>query len=127
MARGLAKTAAVLAATSALVSSCDDQRRSEQDQIVSYASHEPGSVRRPTNEASFRLLGAEGPARLEYLRMQIIQSGKQCNFVTSAIFVGGLDGTDEWRVRCGDSGDWSLWFRADGATDLNSCSKSNCE
>jgi hypothetical protein len=122
----LLPTAIMLAAASALLSGCDDQPRSQPSQIVSYASHEPGSNPAPTNEASFRLLGAEGPARLDYLRMLIVRSGKQCNSVTRATFMGGFEGTDQWRVKCADSGDWSLWFRSDGGTELSARSTSNC-
>ncbi len=93
---------------------------------VSYASREPGSVAAPTNEISFQLLRLDGPTRLASFRANIIQSGKQCNFVTNAVIMGGIDGTDMWRVKCADSGDWAVWFQPGRATEVIRCSNASC-
>ena len=93
---------------------------------VSYASRAPGSDAMPTNETSFRLIAADGPTRLESLRALVIQSGNACNVVSSGILTAGLDGTDEWRVTCADTGAWSVLLKPAGAVDVRNCSTANC-
>jgi hypothetical protein len=107
-----------LAAMIALSSGgCEDKQRSVVQQSVSYSSRDPGSSATPTHETSFWLLGVDGPSRLASLQALIVRSGKPCVVVTRAVLKGGLDGTDEWRVNCADSGDWAIWFRP-GQTDI---------
>ena len=91
-----------------------------------YASREPGSDVAPTNDASFQLLGADGPTRFASLQALIVQTGKACSTVRRAILEGGLEGTDEWRVDCADSGRWQVWFRPDSAPDVDHCANANC-
>jgi hypothetical protein len=106
---------------------CGGERKSSpEQQAVSYASREAGSVATPTHETSFQLLAADGPTRLASLQNLIIQSGKQCRFVTSGVLKGGLDGTDEWRVKCVDSGEWAVWFRPAGAAEIIQCASAAC-
>lgn len=72
------------------------------------------------------LIAGDGPTRLANLRALIMQAGKQCQYVTSGILIGGLDGTDEWRVKCTDSGTWTIWLKPDGAPEVDRCSDSEC-
>jgi len=90
---------------------CGRQKSDDSEQRqVSYYPREPGSVASPTHETSFQLMAADGPTRLASIQAMIVQAGKPCDRVTRAVFKGGLDGTDQWRIRCADSGDWSMWL-----------------
>ena len=80
----------------------------------------------PTHDMSIQLWNAAGPARHEYFRGLIVQSGKQCRWITSAISTGGLDGTDEWIVKCVDSGTWDIWFSTGRATEVRRCLSKSC-
>jgi len=93
-----------------LSSGCHDQPVPAAHQDESYRTREEGSQVMPTAEASFQLMGVDGPARHSAFREYIISSGHECASVTSAVLVGGLGGTDEWRVNCSNTGSWSVWF-----------------
>lgn len=100
-------------------SGCHERRISDdQEQIVSYAPRSPGSVAAPTHETSFRLIAVDGPTRFESFRLLFKDAAKRCALVTSAILQGGLDGTDEWRVKCTDSGVWTIWFRPGAVVEI---------
>lgn len=118
-----------VAATAALcLGGCGnkDQNAAAPSKADSYTSREPGSDVAPTNDASFQLLGADGPTRFASLQALILQNGKACSAVRRAVLEGGLEGTDEWRVDCADSGRWQVWFRPDSAPDVNHCANTNC-
>ena len=102
------------------------QNAASTKDAVDYASREPGSDVPPTTDESFQLLDADGPTRLATVQQIVAGTGKKCAAVTRAVLEGGLDGTDEWRVRCTDTGTWQLWFRADGSTDVASCPHDKC-
>jgi hypothetical protein len=97
-----------------------------QQQAVSYASREPGSSAAPTNDTSFQLLNQDPSTRLAFLRSYIVQSGHRCDIVKRGVFESGLDGTDEWRVNCGDTGAWQLWFRPYLAPEAVQCRNRRC-
>ena len=118
-----------IAAATAVVclNSCSDEDdRGGARQAVSYASHDPGANVIPTHDFSFRLLAADGPTRLGSFQQLITRSGRQCSFVTSAVLAGGLDGTDEWTVKCADTGTWAVWLRPGAVTDVARCPTANC-
>lgn len=118
---------AVIALASPCVAGCDGRQPSAASRKADvYASREPGSDAAPTNDASFQLLAADGPTRFQAVRDVITQAGKNCSAVTRAVLEGGMDGTDEWRVNCADSGNWQLWFRPDGGRDVDHCSNAKC-
>jgi hypothetical protein len=109
------------------VASCGPgQHNAPTNQSLSYDSREPGSDASPTNDESFQLLSADGPARFATLQTLIVQAGKHCASVTKGVLEGGLDGTDEWRVNCADTGAWQLWFNADGGTAVDHCANAKC-
>lgn len=91
-----------------------------------YASREPGSDVSPTSDVSFQLLGADGPSRFASLQQLIVQEGKRCASVTKAVIVGGMDGTDEWRVDCSDSGRWQVWLSEDTGASVSQCTNAKC-
>jgi hypothetical protein len=110
-----------------LLSSCsneDDDQAPEHP--LSYASQDPGVNVVPTHDLSFQLMAADGPTRLGSFQQLIARSGRQCNFVTSAVLTGGLDGTDEWRVKCADTGTWAVWLKPGEVTDIARCPTANC-
>jgi hypothetical protein len=122
----LCRVAAVAIATFC-VAGCGTGRHNPADeQAVSYASREPGSDAAPTNDASFRLLAADPLARFAILQALIVQSGNRCSVVTKGVLEGGLDGTDEWRASCIDTGAWQVWFKPDSAPDVAHCSNAKC-
>ena len=53
-------------------------------------------------------------------------SSRATDVLPPGILMGGLDGTDEWRVDCSDSGSWQLWFNNDGGTEVDRCSDAKC-
>jgi hypothetical protein len=72
---------------------------------VSDRATDPGTILIPTAEKSFVLLG--DPARRRaFFQNALMTAGERCKLVQEAIFKGGLDGSDLWRVSCTDSGDW---------------------
>lgn len=91
-----------------------------------YDAREPGSDVSPTNDASFQLLGVDGPTRFASMQQLILHYGKRCGSVTKAVIVGGTDGTDEWRVDCGDTGKWQVWFNADSEPSVAQCANAAC-
>ena len=92
---------------------------------ISYESREPGSDVVPTDEASFQLLQKEPAQRLLNLQGSVVQAGNRCSLVTKGVLVGGLDGTDEWRVTCADSGVWQLMLAPDGSS-VSHCTPATC-
>jgi hypothetical protein len=66
------------------------------------------------------------PTRLATLQALVVKPGNKCASVTRGILMGGLEGTDEWRVDCSDSGSWQLWFNNDGGTEVDRCSDAKC-
>jgi len=105
------------------------QRDDGPRQFSTYEARAPGSVASPTNDASFQFFIEDGPTRFANFHTLFVQAGKQCSAVTSATLEGGIDGTDEWRVSCADSGPWQLWFRPDGgvAPEFDHCATAKCE
>lgn len=125
MNRTLLGTAALLGA--AVLNGCGGEDHGAAKQpAVSYANRAPGSDVMPTNETSFRLITDDGPTRLASLRALVIQSGNACSLVSSGILTAGLDGTDEWRVTCADTGAWAVLLRPAGVVDVRNCSTANC-
>jgi hypothetical protein len=95
-------------------------------QTISYASVEPGSDATPTSDASFQLMQADPMTRLASLGDLVVHAGNRCSTVTKGLLEGGLDGTDEWRVECADSGTWQIWFRPDSAPEVDHCANAKC-
>lgn len=91
-----------------------------------YAAREPGSDVSPTSDVSFQLLGADGPSRFASLQQLLVQQGKRCASVTKAVIVGGMDGTDEWRVDCSDKGRWQVWLSDDSGASISQCTNPKC-
>jgi hypothetical protein len=109
------------------LTNCDGEYNSPvEQQNISYASRDPGSAATPTQEISFQLLAADGQVRLAHFQKLMVESGKRCDVVTSGVLKVGLDDTDEWRVKCANSGDWAVWFRSNGTTEIMHCSRDNC-
>lgn len=120
----------IAAAVLALVAldSCSDHSDAPHGRpAVNYAPREPGSTAVPTHELSMQLMGNDGPMRHENFQRLLIQSGRACSFVNSAVFRAGLDGSDEWMVTCADSGRWDIWFRPGLATQIFSCTAASCD
>jgi len=46
--------------------------------------------------------------------------------VTQGVLKGGLDGTDEWTVKCRDTGIWQVWFNPEGPPDVVHCGDKKC-
>jgi len=110
-----------------LLTACGGDAPSEPEQPpVSYVAREPGSNVQATNPSSFELLFASGPVRFESLRQLIIAKGKQCDAVTGAHLLGGLAGSDEWRVTCQNTGEWTVWLRSEAPNEVLRCS-TKCE
>jgi hypothetical protein len=99
---------------------------SEAQNPVSYASHDPGSDPIPTNDDSYQLMALDPLTRLTTTRALVVQAGQRCSAVTKAVLEGGLDGTDEWRVTCADTGEWQLWLRPNSERDLVHCHNEQC-
>ena len=110
----------------ALAGCGENHQETAQQQIVSYSPVELESEATPTHEKSFQLISIDGPTRFATFQLLISQSGNQCSTVTSAILKGGLAGMDEWRVKCADTGDWSIWFQRGRPPDVLSCSTTDC-
>ena len=91
-----------------------------------YASRALGSDVAPTSDVSFQLLGADGPSRFASLQQLLIQQGKRCASVTKAVIVGGMDGTDEWRVDCSDKGRWQVWLSDETGASISKCTNPKC-
>jgi hypothetical protein len=96
------------------------------DATAAQPSAASASKATPTNDASFQLMGAEMPARLAALQQVVVQAGNHCAAATRGLLVGGLDGTDEWRVDCSDSGSWQVWFSNDSGTSVDHCANAKC-
>ena len=109
-----------------MLASCGREPEGAPEQAVSYSPREPGFVGAPTHEISFHMLAVDGPARFANFQSFILESGKQCDVVTSAVFKGGLDGTDEWRVRCANTGGWSVWIHSPRSIEVVRCSSAGC-
>lgn len=99
---------------------CGTHRATPEKQTISYAVREPGSDTMPTHETSFRMIAYDGPTRFGAFRALLIQAGNQCGTIKSAVLMGGVAGTDEWRVKC-DAFTWGVWFQPDGTTDVFRC------
>lgn len=111
-----------------LVLGCRDERRDPTNgSVVSYAPREAGSAIAPTNELSYHLLAMDGPDRLWNLRALLVANGKECRMVTSAVLLGGMDETDEWRVSCLDTGTWTVWFKPVGVPEIEHCAAAACK
>lgn len=74
---------------------------------VSDAPIDPQSHAMPTSDISFSLIQMDPGARRDFFRGEMGTLKKTCPEVREAIFKGGLDGTDFWRVRM-QSGD--VWL-----------------
>jgi hypothetical protein len=98
---------------------CDENGKPKAEQsTISYAPRKPGAAPVATHPTTINLVKADGPTRFASIRATIIDAGHNCASVTEATFNGGLDGTDEWSVKCSDTGDWLLWF-GPGPTEVN--------
>ena len=73
---------------------------------VSDASIDPQSHATPTSDISFSLIQMHPGARRDFFRGEMETLKKTCPEVREAIFKGGLDGTDFWRVACRPGGVW---------------------
>lgn len=104
---------------------CGKEKPAPQ-QVPAQSSTDRASDVAPTNDASFQLLNADQPTRLATLQAVVVKPGNRCASVARGILLGGLDGTDEWRVDCTDSGSWQVWFNNDGGTDVDRCSDAKC-
>ena len=119
---------AAFALAAASLSGCDSPERNQASRASSssYESRAPGSEASPTNDASLQLFLADGPTRFASFQALFLKSGKQCAAVTKALLEGGVDGTDEWRIECSDSGAWEVWFPPAGAPEIDSCRAGGC-
>ena len=119
------RSSGALILTVLLASAC--QERHGRGTPASYtqpidAVQDPGSHIEATTYDSVRLLGLAAPDRRAWLHQAITASGRKCDVVLTAVLKAGDDGTDLWRVGCGD-GAWLLTFR-EGAVSFDSCSQS---
>jgi len=96
------------------------------NQATQSAARQSDSSTSPTNDWSFQLLFKDDPTRFAIMQTIFEQSGKRCRAVTQVAFKGGLDGTDEWRVDCADSGKWQVWFKPEGRIDFDECEAGGC-
>lgn len=111
----------------ACVGGCGRSNRdTAADETGTQATVEPGPTVTPTSDASIALMAAEAPARFATLQEVLTQTGHRCAAVTKGVLTGGLDGTDEWRVECSDSGPWQVWFSNDSGTSVEQCTNANC-
>ena len=108
------------------VGGCRKEQPSPTQQMPAQSPDDRASDAAPTNDASFQLLQADLPTRLATLQALVVKPGNKCASVTRGVLMGGLDGTDEWRVQCSDSGSWQLWFNSDGGTEVDRCSNAKC-
>lgn len=108
------------------VGGCRKEEPSASQQVPAQSPDDRAADAAPTNDASFQLLNADLPTRLATLQQLVVKPGNKCASVTRGILMGGLDGTDEWRVDCSDSGSWQLWFNNDGGTEVDHCSGAKC-
>jgi hypothetical protein len=104
---------------------CADQDHGSNQQAISYAPREPGSLIAPTNDLSFRMLAVDPAARLEWLGSMVRESGASCSTVTSGVLIGAFDGTDEWRVKCSGGESWALWLRPTESSVVR-CTTASC-
>ena len=104
----------------------DAQQDSSRQRADVYEAREPGSDISPTSDFSFQLLGVDGPSRFASLQQLMVQKGKRCASVTKAVIVGGMDGTDEWRIDCSDTGRWQLWLSEDSGASISQCTNPKC-
>ncbi|MGE5564331.1 MAG: hypothetical protein ACM3ZV_13645 [Bacillota bacterium] len=119
---GIAAAGAAVAALGA----CGKGREEARNPPSAQPSVEPGSNATPTTDSSFQLLGADVPTRLATLQAVIAKAGNKCASVTRGVLAGGLDGTDEWRVDCSDSGRWQIWFSEDADPQVEHCADAKC-
>jgi hypothetical protein len=117
---------ALLAIAGASVAGCGNRRQPPAQQGAAQPSIEPGSNATPTTDSSFQLLDADVPTRFATLQQVIVKNGKSCASVTKGVLAGGLDGTDEWRVDCSDSGRWQIWFSEDSDPQVDHCANAKC-
>ncbi len=122
----LARVAVVVLGNVCLVGCGDEAHSAAEQQPAPDLSAEHRSNARATNPTSFKLMAANGPKRLATLQAVVTGLGQRCNLVTSGVLTAGLDGTDEWRVTCADSGEWAVWFSRAGKTEVLHCSRVNC-
>lgn len=127
MGAGVHRRIASLAILTLLAAGCGKHEQNAlPPQSDMYDSNPPGQIVTPTHDSSFHLLGEDGPTRFAELQQLMVAKGQRCAAVTKAVILGGLDGTDEWRVTCSDSGAWQLWFKNDGDIELDHCTDPKC-
>ena len=105
---------------------CGERSEPDERKDISYSVREPGSAAAPTNEESIYLITLDGPTRFAKFQALITQSGGRCDAVTAGVLIGGLDQTDEWRVKCTPAGTWQIWIKPAGPPEIVPCSSSNC-
>ena len=108
------------------VAGCRKQQPSASQRVPAQSADDRAADVAPTNDASFQLLQADLPTRLATLQALVVKPGNKCASVTRGVLMGGLEGTDEWRVECSDTGSWQLWFNKDGGTEVDHCSNAKC-
>jgi hypothetical protein len=96
------------------------------NQVATQPAIEPGSIAAPTTDDSYQLMDADVPTRFATLQDLIVKAGNRCESVTKGVLVGGLEGTDEWRVECSDSGSWQVWFSAETGVEVDRCKNAKC-
>ena len=96
------------------------------NQVATHPAIEPGSIAAPTTDNSYQLMDADVPTRFATLQDLIVKAGNRCASVTKGVLVGGLEGTDEWRVDCSDSGSWQVWFSDETGTEVDHCKDAKC-
>ena len=107
------------------VAGCHKKEQAPSE-IPAEPSIEPGSNAAPTTDASFQLMDLDAPTRFAALQDVIVKAGNHCTSVSGAALAGGLEGTDEWRVDCTDSGSWQVWFSDDTGTEVKHCADAKC-
>lgn len=103
-----------------------NERPDATSNATTYQPNEARTVSPPTNDASYKLLEQDPDIRMAALQALIIDSGHACSAVVKSKFEGGLDGSDEWRVDCADTGPWAVWFRPADPAQVERCSSATC-
>jgi hypothetical protein len=84
-------------------------------------SIDSGSHNFPTNPTSADLFIATPETRRSKFEYGLRHANRHCSAVLEAVFKGGFEGTDFWRVKCADSGLWLVTFRGD-MIEVDPCS-----
>jgi hypothetical protein len=120
-----AKFARALLAAASLAAGCHEQRsfQTRDPNPVLDASQDPGAHVVATDTTSQDLLASEPGPRRDWFRPLITGHGGHCPVVTTAIIKAGVDGTDLWRIGCGESA-WLVTLAEGTNPVVEDCSKS---